>query len=297
MADLSGAGPMTSILNFYSELFGGCDAGSIEMRAFSGRLRRRSFFATNDLAAAVRFIEEHQGLNCFHGVATRDGRGGATENLLLLPAVWVDIDFKETPRAEAWRRAQRFAFKPSVWMASGGGTHGYFILEEPARVSEAEKISRVLHGLAEHFGGDHNATDLARILRAPGSLNHKYTPARPAAVVESNSFRYALDDLLDVCPAWTPPQTTEGSSKPSGWLLDALRGVEAGKRDATGAKIAGYFLNRLPSTDVQAILTAWNCHNQPPLPDEELQRIFSSISRYKVKNHGTPKKRFKILTH
>ena len=154
---------------------------------------------------------------------------------------------------------------------------------------------RLLHGLAEHFGGDHNACDLARILRAPGSINHKYTPPRPAAVVQLNDFRYALDDLLEVVPKWTPPHNSGGSSNPSGWLLDALKGVSSGSRGKTGAKIAGYFVNRLPTDDLLTIMSAWNSHNNPPLSEREVEKIVRSVGRYKRIQHGTPKKRIEIF--
>ena len=91
------------------------------------------------MAGVLGFINAHQHLNCFYGVATRDGTGGATKNLLQLPAVWVDIDFKDTPREEAWRRAQRFAYTPSAWMVSGGGVHSIYFLDEPIAVSEDGK--------------------------------------------------------------------------------------------------------------------------------------------------------------
>ena len=188
MADLNGDGPMTSILNFYSELFGGCHAAPSKcgpFRADCGGGRSLPPTIWRPWAASSMST---RGSTVFTEWP-RATAEAAQRKICCCCRPFGLTSILKKPRA--WRpgggRNGSPSSRPSGW-PSGGGTHGYFILEEPVPVSEAEKISRVLHGLAEHFGGDHNATDLARILRAPGSLNHKYTPARPAAVVESNSF-------------------------------------------------------------------------------------------------------------
>jgi hypothetical protein len=61
----------------------------------------------------------------------------------------------------------------------------------------------------------------------------------------------------------------------------------------TGAKIAGYFLDKLPKKDISTILLAWNAHNKPPLEETDIHKIVQSVFRYK--NNGEPNvKRAKI---
>ncbi len=59
-----------------------------------------------------------------------------------------------------------------------------------------------------------------------------------------------------------------------------MTGVAEGDRNAAGTKVAGYWINKLPPSDVLTILQTWNLHNTPPLDDKELQIIVKSVSRY-----------------
>jgi len=59
-----------------------------------------------------------------------------------------------------------------------------------------------------------------------------------------------------------------------------MAGVNEPGRNAAGAKIAGYWINKLRTSDVFTILQIWNLHNTPPLDDRELQTIVKSVSRY-----------------
>ena len=47
------------------------------------------------------------------------------------------------------------------------------------------------------------------------------------------------------------------------------------------AKIAGYFINKLPRKDIEIILLSWDERNTPPLQCGEIQQVIDSIYRYK----------------
>ena len=87
------------------------------------------------------------------------------------------------------------------------------------------------------------------------------------------------------------------NSNPEGWLLEALKGVQKGDpgRDVTGAKIAGYYLNKLSKKDIHTILLAWNARNTPPLGNNEIHKIVDSVYRYK-KNGEPEDEQFKRIT-
>lgn len=72
----------------------------------------------------------------------------------------------------------------------------------------------------------------------------------------------------------------------SDWLARAMRGVKAGERNAIGAEIAGYWINKVPQKDVLTILRSWNQSNAPPLPDNDIITIVNSIGRYEPKKQG-----------
>lgn len=107
-----------------------------------------------------------------------------------------------------------------------------------------------------------------------------------------------LDDLIKSWNLERAKLAVSGSSgkpNPEGWLLEALKGVKEADpgRDATGAQIAGYFVNKLPKKDVLTILLAWNTRNEPPLPETDIYKITESVERYKQTNNGDPNVRKK----
>lgn len=93
------------------------------------------------------------------GVASRrNAMGGSLGNCHELRALFVDIDFKAIPEAEARGRLDRFLLKPSFVIASGGGLHCYWLLHEPFDLpGEAQKAKSYLRRLALHLGGGLNS--------------------------------------------------------------------------------------------------------------------------------------------
>lgn len=114
--------------------------------------------------------------------------------------VWADIDFKAYA-SEADAKAAVHKALPFGWtylVDSGGGYHAYAMLDEPVGPDEFDRIERINRGIARRIGGDLASTDAARILRVPGTLNFKYSPARPVKLAEYSGVgevRYSLDEL------------------------------------------------------------------------------------------------------
>ncbi|HVX34027.1 MAG TPA: DNA-primase RepB domain-containing protein [Solirubrobacterales bacterium] len=80
---------------------------------------------------------------------------------------WVDID---DPRRLAALR--RFAHRPHAVVASGsGGVHAYWLLAEELPAGRCESLNRKL---AAALGADPVSANRGRLLRLPGSLNHKH---------------------------------------------------------------------------------------------------------------------------
>jgi len=275
--------------HFFKSLYQNCE-GKIEIRPLPGR---PEFYETDDHAGFDSHCKQFEQSNLFFGIATRDGRGGGKQNIVNIPAVWCDVDYKDTPRESLKKRYQRLPFKPSAGVKSGGGVHLYWFLNEPITPAEILEVENVNHRLADVLGGDHNSCDAARILRVPGTVNHKYGDGRRAVLSRLESFHYDLDSFLDYLPESTYKKSNRNcEANTEGWLVEALKGVSRGKRDCTGAKIAGYFINKLPDKDVAAILAAWNYHNVPPLEEREIGRIVRSVGRHR--KYGEPKSENRI---
>jgi hypothetical protein len=80
---------------------------------------------------------------------------------------WVDID--DPRRLGALRR---FAHRPHAVVASGsGGVHAYWLLTEELPAERCESLNRML---AAALGADPVSANRGRLLRLPGSLNHKH---------------------------------------------------------------------------------------------------------------------------
>ena len=70
---------------------------------------------------------------------------------------------------------------PSIVVDSGGGFHAYWLLGEPFYLdtdADRERARRLQAAWVTYTGGDQGAKDMARILRLPGTYNHKYAPPR-----------------------------------------------------------------------------------------------------------------------
>jgi hypothetical protein len=128
------------------------------------------------------YLNEHDDCHLFFGVSGRQGQRGEKENVKEIHCLWVDIDFKDLPdgQVEADGILATFDLKPTLIIASGGGYHAYWFLNEP--VKNIELAERVLKGLAIRLKGDVKSAEAARILRVPFSVNWKYEPPKDVAI-------------------------------------------------------------------------------------------------------------------
>ena len=91
---------------------------------------------------------------------------------------------------------------PSIIVHSGNGVHTYWLLQEYITVTDENRgwIKRIVKGYEKHthrLGMERGwkfdpVADLARVLRIPGTLNHKSDPPKQAVVIEANLTRYPL---------------------------------------------------------------------------------------------------------
>jgi len=174
--------------------------GYLELRALQNGRMRSEFYLLNDTAGIKGFLTTHKADDVYFAVATRDGKGGKKDNIVNIPAVYVDIDYKEISEAEATRRIEALPLKPTITVKSGGGLHCYWRLREPADKDDIGRVESIMRALAITLGGDMASTDASRILRVPGTKNYKYKPARPVVMTHCNGSSFNLSDFEDVLP-------------------------------------------------------------------------------------------------
>jgi hypothetical protein len=174
--------------------------GLLDLRAIAkGKPPKREVFLLEDEVGIKNFIKENvKNYDLYFGVATRDANGGKKENIVEIPGLWVDIDYKDIDPKEADRRLSEFPFKPTLIINSGGGLHVYWIFKEPSTKEEMDLCEATMSGMVVRLGGDKQAAEAARILRIPGTLNHKYKPPREVSLRYHNGSRYNLSDFSDL---------------------------------------------------------------------------------------------------
>jgi len=291
---------------FFKTIYQYCE-GRLELRAFcDGQPNKRIFCAADDHKAIEAFCTEHRNYNCFFGVGTRDNTGGGSkENVIEIPALWVDVDFKDTPINDVKTHLDHLPFQPSILVLTGHGVHFYWPLKEPAHPEEFSTVEDILRRICAAMGGDRAACEVARVLRIPNTINVKSTPVQ-VKIHRLENIRYDLGDF-DILPeaSATGHNGTGQPTNPPGWMIEAFRGVSEGGnnhfvgRDAAAVKVAGYFVNSLHNKDLFYLLQCLNVHNEPPLKDSDLKRILNSVRRYKGQKNvngasKSEKKRAKI---
>lgn len=162
--------------------------------------------------------------------ASRGGKPKAVRkaaNAKWLRSIWVDCDVKAKspdwdathpgepwPHYEtlqdAWTAISAFTKKnglpqPSALVISGGGWHVYWISETPLTPGEWRPYAEGLKALLIREGVKCDAgltTDCARLLRVPGTLNHKYSPPRLVELVHlGHPYNFAkLSALRNAAP-------------------------------------------------------------------------------------------------
>jgi hypothetical protein len=90
---------------------------------------------------------------------------------------------------------------------SCGGYHCYWLLDKPFIIDSAEArdhIAGIQARWVDTVGGDASAKDLYRVLRVPGTVNHKYNDAPTVSIAENNGLLYSIEELAALLPEPAP---------------------------------------------------------------------------------------------
>lgn len=196
-----------------------CGAAHVEVRCFpslwerpSGVAPRRWYPVTEEaFARAARDAALWRDrFDVYMGVLPRVRGGGKAEHLRLAGWIWADIDAGTETVHEALALLtaaveEKNLPRPHLIVLSGGGCHAYWRLCKPVPCRERadqERLRRVMKRLVLRIGGELSgahacprANDAARILRLPGTFNHKIE-GRPRPVnllrCDTNAPAYPL---------------------------------------------------------------------------------------------------------
>jgi putative DNA primase/helicase len=174
--------------------------------------RAYSFPIENRREISAKALSLSEKMDVYFGIGVHSqkpprGQRGASETVTSIPGFWMDIDVKDSGHKktglpssidEALDFLKSLSKQPSLIVNSGGGLHTYWLFEEPYRIIDIDHREEC-HNISKNFqdsiiaeGKKHgwnldNTSDLARILRLPGTWNWKEDIPRPVEILEPNS--------------------------------------------------------------------------------------------------------------
>lgn len=148
----------------------------------------------------------NSGSDVYFGVATyKDNKSRKKENVQALKSIWLDIDCGESKdypsQAEGIAALQEFCqttdMPRPLLVSSGRGVHAYWRLEDEIAREEWEPIAARLRDVctAQGLNVDPSVFEAARVLRIPGTLNHKDDPPKPVEIISEIPGPVDVDTL------------------------------------------------------------------------------------------------------
>jgi phage/plasmid-associated DNA primase len=142
----------------------------------------------------------------------RNGSRRSKDGVAEICFLHADIDFKDVidDPDTILRRLKSLPKPPALIVASGNGYHCYWPLKEALTVNiidGAETIERVesdLKLLADLVGGDMKVTQVAALMRLPGTHNSKRDEWKLVETIHQSDSRYELDDLEEMLAETSP---------------------------------------------------------------------------------------------
>lgn len=196
---------------FLKTLFKPCEDAFLDFRFIDKKTGKaiEEFIPLNklrDLTRRLRFYRNSH--NYYFSPATRARRDGGKEAISQISSLWLDLDRKDFPSEDEYKKAVqrivKFPLKTRFIIGTGGGGHFYWMLKEPALNGDIPRVENLLKRLASYFQGDRRSTDASHILRIPGTLNFKYNPPREVIQVfpkkEEEHNEYNLEDFDNLLP-------------------------------------------------------------------------------------------------
>ena len=167
---------------------------------FSDRSNSTLWFPAHDLDGLAEATVDHaERADVYVGMGLYDkplgaARRGSSEDVVAIPGLWAEIDIRGDvhvgdeypPSAEAALAeiVDRYPLKHTVLVNSGNGLHVHWlfkeiwVLDREGERAEAQQLLRGFHATLAANAHEHgrtidNVSDLARVTRVPGTVNHK----------------------------------------------------------------------------------------------------------------------------
>ncbi len=186
--------------------------------------------ADTDDAQALAGRLDAEGWDVYFAPASFDGHQRTAAQARTVPGLWMDLDTGENKLYETAEAAMAGLVQwlgehnlpqPTHVVHSGYGLHVYWLFDAPVPVEQwreaadrfkrAAAVARVCDDLGV-------IADAARILRVPGTHNHKAGEQREVRVLHETDARVRLDDILSALPELGPKRTVRRADDE--WAVD-----------------------------------------------------------------------------
>ena len=217
----------------------------------------------------------------YFGLATTDGKGRRSENLLSASMIALDFDFanQAVPLANDFTESIRNRIKVQISQVVNSG-HGYHIYIPIAKTNDIKKWNEITQRLGSILGADPNALLRTQIMRIPFTTNHKNSlnPERVRLVYSNRNHPASLAKLeliIRNCEDLKGRNTRYRGNRYC--IQKLLQGVEKGNRNFALGRIICYFKSlKLSKSEMWEKVCDMNKLNKPPLSETELERTFEA---------------------
>ena len=192
------AAQTTETQEFITLLHGDC-GDLLVVREIPAQGRAEQHFMRLD--SALTYIPPTN-TNVYIGMFGHNSKDATADTATSAGAVWADFD-DTGDAAEVMARIRSAGLpNPSIIVSSGHGIHAYWLLAKRARPGE---VVPVVRALAVALGSDGGVCDAARIMRLPGSMNHKHSAAVPCTILSVSPLRHDITHLQNVLSSYRQP--------------------------------------------------------------------------------------------
>ena len=219
--------------DFLTALFAGCEGLAVCLSHKSADQQKgmRSRWYTMEDGMAARLIADAQHLCEQHRdvyfstcpakkipASNADMCRVRRQDVSCIPAYFMDVDTsadeakagKRVPESvpQAVEALMSLPCPPSALVQSGHGLHAYWLLDQPASPSAAPAMRAFADAVARATGFpdlDTHATEPARILRVPGTMNYKHGGSLPVRLLDEGTGEHYTAAALDTFAAEHAP--------------------------------------------------------------------------------------------
>ena len=213
---------MSAALTWLQAMYEHADEGRLVLFSLPSRASASFSVDAAGLESAAAWAEEHGARRnvyyspCLMAEDLAPGSRGTTGDVVAVPCAWLDIDLLGDGHAETRLPATledvaailAHLPPPTASVHSGGGLHLYWQLDEVWELYDAREreqafrlvddLQQVAIATAAHHGWHVDRTsDLARVLRVPGTSNRKGDTPREVVIRRLSQERYNVSVLSD----------------------------------------------------------------------------------------------------